>query len=100
MNLQVALGRLDSLTSAELSHARSLALIEVENYTRAIRNYPPERMKKFGEPHLKRLHTDLAKIDAAIKSYPLSPKECCHEGRRFRAESGEPASSHPGPCSS
>ena len=68
MNLQVALSRLESLTPAELNHARHLATIEIENYGRAIKSYPPERRTRFGAPHMRSLMLNLEKIDAAIKA--------------------------------
>lgn len=66
MNLHRALERLGKLTLAQLNHARGLRVVEITNYERAIANYPPDRMRKYGAPFMVKLKDGLAKIDAEI----------------------------------
>lgn len=42
-----------------LEHRIQLKKIEIDNYLHCIRNYPPDRMKKYGIPYLNRLNKEL-----------------------------------------
>jgi hypothetical protein len=42
-----------------LEHQIQLKKIEIDNYTQAIKNYPIERLEKFGKPYLQKLNNEL-----------------------------------------
>ena len=46
-------------TPANVEHRIQLKLNDIEIYKRCIEHYPPERMEKFGIPHLDRLRSEL-----------------------------------------
>ena len=54
---------IERLTVGKLEHLIQLAEVEIANYQRAIVNYPADRLKNYGEPHLKAL---IARRDALI----------------------------------
>lgn len=45
----------ERLSVSKLEHLIQLAEVAIENYREVIVNYPPERMKRNGEPFLKEL---------------------------------------------
>lgn len=58
----------ESLSDRDLERLRAALLDRVQRYEFAIRNYPPDRMKKHGRPFLNRLLNKLADVDALIAS--------------------------------
>lgn len=46
---------IENLTHDKLNHLIQLAQVEIDNYQKAIENYPPERMERYGKPHLRKL---------------------------------------------
>jgi len=50
----------------ELTHLLQLAQIEVDNYKLAIKNYPSDRMEKYGLPHLTDLQSRVDYIQSII----------------------------------
>lgn len=54
---------LDRLSEAKLDHLVQLCDIEITNYERAMRNYPTDRMEKYGYPHLEYLRGIRAMVD-------------------------------------
>ena len=46
-------------TKANIEHQIQLKKDEIIKYEEVIKNYPPDRMKKYGQPYLQRLHNDL-----------------------------------------
>lgn len=59
---------IERLTIGKLEHLIQLAEVEIKNYQEVIVNYPPERMKRSGEPYLKELR-DRRDVLVAIKEY-------------------------------
>lgn len=66
MNLINMLKKLPSLDGHQLLQAKQAQEIQITNYTRAIANYPPERMEKYGQPFMEKLKGELARINAEI----------------------------------
>ena len=60
--------RLDGLSAGKLEHLLQLAQIEIDNYRRAIQNYPPDRMEKYGKPFLERLAATKNEIAGRLES--------------------------------
>lgn len=67
MNLRNSLSKLGKLSLTKLEHLLQLQDIEIENYTKCIRNYSPEKFEKSGKPFLERLNNDRKKITEAIE---------------------------------
>jgi hypothetical protein len=55
MTIYKALKKIDTLTKPELKHCIQRLDAEIEGYYRCIENYPPDKLKKYGLPYLKRL---------------------------------------------
>jgi len=53
-------------TLAQLEHLLFLSEIEIANYEKTIKNYPVERMDRFGIPHLTKLQAVSQTIRTAI----------------------------------
>ncbi len=58
----------ESLSDRDLERLRAALLDQVQDYEFGIRNYPPDRMEKYGRMFLDRLLTKLADVDALIAS--------------------------------
>lgn len=52
MFIQDAYARRDDLSDVELERLSAALKDEVARYQFAIRNYPPDRMERYGKPHL------------------------------------------------
>jgi hypothetical protein len=69
MNNQIVINgktyNLAKLSLSKLEHLLQLALIEEANYQVICKNYPKDRMEKYGKPYAKRL----ADVSAQIKQY-------------------------------
>lgn len=59
--------KLGGKTLAQLEHLLQQAKDQKRRYTITIQNYPPDRMEKHGLPFMKRLDSNIAAIEAAIK---------------------------------
>lgn len=55
MTIYKALKKIDTLNKSELEHCIQRLNVEIEGYNRCIENYPPDKLKKYGLPYLKRL---------------------------------------------
>lgn len=66
MKLSTMLKRLPSLDEQQLLQAKQAQVSEISNYARAIANYPPARMERYGRPFMAWLEGDLARINAEI----------------------------------
>ena len=64
--LKISKYDLSKKTDAELKHYVQLIKIDINNYRKHIENYPPERMEKYGIPHLTRLIEVLKKVKAEL----------------------------------
>ena len=47
------------MTLDNLEHRIQLKQFEIDNYNACIRNYPPDRLDRYGKPYLQRLENDL-----------------------------------------
>ena len=56
----------DSLSDRDLERLRAGLVDQVQRYEYTIRNYPPDRVEKFGKLFLARLHQKVADVDATI----------------------------------
>ena len=54
-------------SSADTEHLIQLKKIEIDRYKLAIKNYPEDRMQKYGIPFLKRLHGELRVLEKELK---------------------------------
>ncbi len=50
--------------SGNAEHRIQLKKDEIERYKVTIKNYPPDRLEKFGKPFLKRLQDELAQLQS------------------------------------
>lgn len=66
MDIERAFFERDSLSDYELGRLRSGLLDQVQRYKHQIRNYPPDRMEKFGQPFLDRLTQKVDTVDTLI----------------------------------
>jgi hypothetical protein len=55
MNIQTAIAKINVLSLAELEHTLQMIDNEIKMYVQIVVNYPPGRMEKYGNPHLKKL---------------------------------------------
>ena len=53
---EVLVQKLRKLTATRLEHAIQLLRNEIPLYELSCKNYPPDRMEKYGVPYLARLH--------------------------------------------
>lgn len=60
-------------TKENLEHRIQLKKDEITRYERACKNYPPDRMKKYGEPYLQKLKNELKILENDLED---------REGRR------------------
>jgi len=56
--------------STNIEHRIQLKEDEIRRYHRVFQNYPPDRMKRFGEPHLKKLHDELMQLKVELVRSP------------------------------
>lgn len=56
----------ESLSDRDLERLRAALADQAQQYEYAIRNYPPDRMEKHGQPFLSRLLEKVAHVDALI----------------------------------
>lgn len=54
-------------SSADTEHLIQLKKIEIDRYKLAIKNYPEDRMQKYGIPFLKRLYGELRVLEKELK---------------------------------
>lgn len=54
-------------TSDNVEQRIQLKKIEIDNYKSAIKNYPEDRMQKYGIPFLKRLYGELRVLEKELK---------------------------------
>lgn len=54
-------------SSADIEHLIQLKKIEIDRYKLAIKNYPEDRMQKYGIPFLKRLYGELRVLEKELK---------------------------------
>ncbi len=59
--------KLAGKTLAQLEHLLQLAKDQKRRYDITTKNYPPDRMEKYGKPFYERLNENIAAIEAAIK---------------------------------
>jgi len=57
MTIETALKKIDTLSKEELIHCIQRIDTEIKYYKFCIRNYSPDKMKKYGIPFIKRLET-------------------------------------------
>ena len=62
MTTYKALQKIDTLTKGELIHFIQLMDTEIAYYEQVIKNYPPERMEKYGIPYMKKLEEQKQKF--------------------------------------
>ncbi len=55
-------------TRAQLEHLLQLAKDQKQRYDITVRNYPSDRMEKYGKPFYAKLDGNIAAIEAAIKA--------------------------------
>ncbi len=55
MTILKALKRIDSLSKSELEHFIQLLEIDIKNYERSCKHYPPDKALKYGKPYMDRL---------------------------------------------
>lgn len=58
---------IEKLTKEKLEHLLQLAKIDLSNYKNASKNYPEDRMTKFGIPMLTKLENVIDEIQSLIK---------------------------------
>lgn len=58
----------ESLSDRDLERLRACLVDQVQRYVYTIRNYPPDRMEKYGQPFLSKLLEKVAHVDALINS--------------------------------
>jgi hypothetical protein len=68
MFIERAYAERDSLSDHDLERLRSDLVDQVQRYEYSIRNYPPDRMEKYGKPFLASLQQKVADVDATILS--------------------------------
>ncbi len=62
-----AYARRDALSDAELVRLLASLKDETERYRYAIRNYPPERMERYGKPFLAMLEERVAEVQRLLR---------------------------------
>ena len=67
MNWATALERLETLNKGQVIGLQTVLKHEVQMYKRCIRNYPPDRMRKYGKPHLAKLETALKQVETQLE---------------------------------
>ena len=67
MTIFKALQKIDALTKEELKHCIQRMNTDINYYRICIKNYPPDRMKRFGVPYLKRLMNQRQKFIKRLK---------------------------------
>ena len=58
MTKYTALQKIDELSKCELMHCIQQMDIEINYYHQCIKNYPPERLEKYGIPYLEKLEKE------------------------------------------
>lgn len=59
--------KVETLPISKLEHMRQLICVEIENYEKIIKNYPKERMERFGKPFLSQLQQRKETVEKLIK---------------------------------
>jgi len=67
MFVRNAYDRRETLSDAELDRLLAALRDEVDRYRYAIRNYPPDRMERYGEPFLARLEERVSQVAGLIE---------------------------------
>lgn len=58
----------ESLSDRDLNRLRAALADEIERYQFDIRNYPPERMEKYGAPFLAKLKEKMVAVEQLIRN--------------------------------
>jgi len=66
MFIENAYARRDSLSDAEMERLLAALKDEVGRYRYAIRNYPRDRMERYGKPFLARLEERVAEVQSLM----------------------------------
>ena len=66
MFIENAYSRRDSLSDTDLERLLNALRDQVERYRFAIRNYPPERLKVYGQPHLNKLEARVSVVEGLL----------------------------------
>lgn len=67
MDLRNAYEKREKLSQAQLEHLLQRLWDDVTHYRRCIENYPPDRMERFGKPHLAMLMDRVTQVEALLK---------------------------------
>jgi hypothetical protein len=67
MFIENAYASRESLSDAELERLLAALKDETERYRYAIRNYPPERMERYGRPFLANLEERVEEVQRLLK---------------------------------
>lgn len=59
--------KVETLPIYKLNHLLQLLSVEIENYEKVIKNYPKERMERFGKPFLSQLQQRKEIVENLIK---------------------------------
>lgn len=54
------------LTKDDIEHKIFLKNIEIDNYKKVIKNYPPDRMENYAKPFLNKLNNDLRLLEQQL----------------------------------
>ena len=66
MFVERAYSERESLSDRDLERLRSSLVDQMQRYETASRNYPPDKMVKYGQPFLARLRQKVADVEATI----------------------------------
>jgi len=61
-----AYARREGLSDAQLERLLAALRDEVKRYCDVIRNYPPDRMERYGTPHLNRLQERVEEVERLV----------------------------------
>ena len=68
MHAETAYQRRETLSDTELERLRVALANEVARFRDVIRNYPPDRMERYGQPYLARLEERVVEVDRLLAS--------------------------------
>ncbi len=74
MHVTTAYHRREELTDKELQWLHTALQEEAESYRFGIRNYPPDRMEKYGVPYLAKLEAKVAAVESILRKRNANPK--------------------------
>jgi len=67
MYIETAYARREALSYADLERLHAALVDETERYRFAIRNYPADRMEKYGTPFLAKLEARVSEVEQLLK---------------------------------